>query len=263
MEVSRVTAVQPSDVVCESANVGEFAVEGRGLYKSYRTADTAVRALDGVDIAVARGEFVAIMGPSGSGKSTLLHVLGALDSPDAGEVAIAGRSLANMTRDDLALVRRREVGFVFQFFNLVPVLTLEENVALPASLDGRRRGDPHGRVDELLELLEIADRRDKLPSQLSGGEQQRTAIARALVNEPSILLADEPTGNLDHVSGMQVMTMFRKLNDAGRAIVVVTHDPGVASFAQRVVFVRDGRIVDETTDGDRRAVLERLVGLEG
>ena len=237
------------------------AIEARGLRKSYETSGTVVRALDGIDIDVGEGEFVAVMGPSGSGKSTLLHVLGALDTSDEGDVKLAGRSLRGLSRKELALIRRHDVGFVFQFFNLVPVLTAEENALLPATLEGRSTADASARLESLFTLLDIADQKDKLPAQLSGGEQQRAAIARALINDPKVVLADEPTGNLDRSSGDHVMTLLRKLHEGGKTIVVVTHDAGVAGFADRVVFVRDGKIVDETTGG-KRALLERMVELD-
>jgi len=237
------------------------AIEARGLRKSYETSGSVVHALDGVDIDVGTGDFVAVMGPSGSGKSTLLHVLGALDTPDEGEVKLAGRSLGGLSRKELALIRRRDVGFVFQFFNLVPVLTAEENALLPATLDGTGAAEARVRLESIFAMLDIAEQRDKLPAQLSGGEQQRAAIARALINDPKVVLADEPTGNLDRSSGDHVMNLLRLLHDRGKTIVVVTHDPGVASFAGRVVFVRDGRIVDEAT-GEKRALLERMVELE-
>jgi putative ABC transport system ATP-binding protein len=237
------------------------AIEARGLKKSYETSGAVVRALDGIDIDVGVGTFVAVMGPSGSGKSTLLHVLGALDTADEGEVTLAGRSLTGLSRKELALIRRREVGFVFQFFNLVPVLTAEENAMLPATLD---RGDTdvaRSRLEGIFAMLDITDQRDKLPAQLSGGEQQRAAIARALVNDPAVVLADEPTGNLDRASGDDVMALLRRLHSDGKTVVVVTHDPGVASNADRVVFVRDGKIVDEAS-GSKRGLLERMVELE-
>jgi putative ABC transport system ATP-binding protein len=242
-----------------------LAIEARGLRKAYRTGEAVVHALNGVDLRVDTGEFLAVMGPSGSGKSTLLHVLGALDTADDGEVVLGGRSLRGLSRKELALVRRHEVGFVFQFFNLVPVLTIGENVVLPATLDGSRPDGLDARLNEIFEMLGISEQRDKLPSQVSGGEQQRAAIARALVNEPAVILADEPTGNLDRASGAQVMELLRTLNESGKTVVVVTHDPGVASAARRVVFMRDGRIVDEAaldSGEDKRAVLERLVQFE-
>ncbi len=238
-------------------------ISGRGLRKTYTSDETGVRALDGVDIDVATGEFLAVMGPSGSGKSTLLHVLGALDLPDEGAVSLEERPLDSLSRTELARVRRREFGFVFQFFNLVPVLSVEENIALPAVLESRSDYAP--RVDELLSSLGLTDRRTKLPAQLSGGEQQRTAIARALVNEPKVLLADEPTGNLDHASGLDVLKLFEGLNAQGQTTVLVTHDAHVASRAGRVLFMRDGRIIDEMQlDGSRDAapLLARMTALE-
>lgn len=237
----------------------------KALRKTYPSDGTAVQALNGIDLEVQPGEFVAVMGPSGSGKSTLLHMLGALDTPDEGEVSIRGRVLSGMSRRELAVIRRRHVGFVFQFFNLVPVLTVEENVSLPAVLDGAKASDYVSRMDEIFELFGLHEQRDKLPSQLSGGEQQRVAIARALMNRPSVVLADEPTGNLDRSSGNDVMSLLRRLNTEGQTIVVVTHDPAVASFARRVLFMRDGKLVDEATlraPGDTGEILSRLVRLE-
>ena len=237
------------------------AIEARGLRKSYETSGSIVHALDGIDLDVRTGEFVAVMGPSGSGKSTLLHVLGALDTADAGDVTIAGRSLRGLSRKELALIRRHDVGFVFQFFNLVPVLTAEENALLPATLDRGGTTEARERLDSVFVMLDIGEQRNKLPAQLSGGEQQRAAIARALINDPKVVLADEPTGNLDRSSGDHVMTLLRRLHEGGKTIVVVTHDAGVAGYADRVVFVRDGKIVDETTGG-KRALLERMVELD-
>jgi len=240
-------------------------VKARGLTKVYRSDGTAVHALDDVDIDIERGELLAIMGPSGSGKSTLLHMIGALDVPDEGEVLLNGQELSKLSRSELALVRRRHVGFVFQFFNLVPILTVDENVSFPAILDGVKESVYRPRMDQTLTRLGLVDQRQKMPPQLSGGEQQRVAIARAVVNAPDLVLADEPTGNLDRSSGAEVMSLLRSLNDEGQTIVVVTHDPGVASFARRVVFMRDGRLVDETrlkAPGQTSAVLSKLVKLE-
>jgi putative ABC transport system ATP-binding protein len=241
-------------------------ITARGLRKTYSADGSAVLALDGVDIFVPERDYVAIMGPSGCGKSTLLHMLGALDVPDEGEIFVDGQQLSSLSRKELALVRRRRIGFVFQFFNLVPVLTAQENVLLPASLDSVPSSVCVERTDTLLETLGIIDRRHLLPSQLSGGEQQRVAIARALVNEPKVLLADEPTGNLDRTSGAGVMDQLRQLNDSGQTVVLVTHDPAVASQARRVIYMRDGRLVDETQvaeRGDTSLVLAKLSELEG
>ena len=237
-------------------------LEARSLEKDYALDGVSVHALRGVDIAIEGGDFVAVMGPSGCGKSTLLHLLGALDTPTSGEVVLDGRSLATMTDDELTQVRRRRVGFVFQFFNLVPVLTAVENVALPAVIDGRSTADANTRADELLARFALGGVRDKLPSQLSGGEQQRVAIARALMNDPAVLLADEPTGNLDHTSGVHVVDHFRELHAAGQTTVLVTHNPAVAAVADRVVFLRDGAVVADEPGGNADSLLTRLVSLD-
>jgi putative ABC transport system ATP-binding protein len=236
-------------------------IEGRGLRKTYSGEGTTVRAVDGVDLDIERGEFVAVMGPSGSGKSTLLHILGALDVPDEGSVSLNGNHLSSLNRAQLASIRRRDVGFVFQFFNLVPVLTVEENIRLPATLDG---SDANDHVDALITKLGLEGRRHSLPAQLSGGEQQRAAIARALVNRPNVVFADEPTGNLDRRSGAEVMSLLCKLHDEGQTVVVVTHDPAIASFGHRVVFMQDGILIDSMVidgDGDATPVLERLAAI--
>ena len=240
-------------------------VKARGLTKTYEGDGATVRALDEVDVDIERGEFVAIMGPSGCGKSTLLHMLGALDVPDDGEVLLGGQQLSKLSRANLAAIRRRHIGFVFQFFNLIPSLTVGENVSFPAALDGVHESVVAARRDELLALLGITERVDKLPAQLSGGEQQRVAIARALINTPDLVLADEPTGNLDRRSGADVMSLLRRFNEEGQTMVVVTHDPSVASHARRVLFMRDGQLVDETrlkAPGQTSAVLSRLVKLD-
>ena len=226
-------------------------LETQGLHKQYWMGEVTVGALRGVDLSVRLGEFVAIMGPSGSGKSTLLHLLGGLDVPSDGEVTLAGRRLAHMADDEVTVIRRRHVGFVFQFYNLLPTLTAAENVALPLLVDGQRFQDCAKRVDELLALVGLEKRREHKPDQLSGGEQQRVAIARALVAEPAILLADEPTGNLDTRSGMEVLGLLRRTCDeVGQTIVIVTHDSLAASYADRVLFLQDGRLVRELVLGE-------------
>jgi putative ABC transport system ATP-binding protein len=207
-----------------------------------------VDALAGVDFTVEKGEFVAIMGPSGSGKSTLLHLLGGLDKPSDGEVNLAGRRLSIMNDNEATLVRRHNVGFVFQFFNLLPTLTAEENVALPLIIDGQNLRKHRGRIDAMLELVGLAERAHHRPDQLSGGEQQRVSVARALVTEPAIVLADEPTGNLDTKTGMAIMDLLRRsCDELGQTIVVVTHDPRAAAYADRVVFLGDGLIIGEVS----------------
>ena len=216
-------------------------VEVRGLTKLFGNGQHVVRALDGVDLRIERGEFVAIMGPSGSGKSTLLHLLGALDRPTSGEILITGYDLAQV--EDLDLFRNLTVGFVFQLHNLIPTLTAVENVEVPLF---EREMDPEERrrrAVEVLGLVGLADLVDRLPSQLSGGQRQRVAIARALVNEPAILLADEPTGNLDSRGAADILALFQELNRRpGTTIVLVTHDPVMALGARRIVTLRDGRV---------------------
>ena len=218
-------------------------LEAVGLRKRYAMGEVSVEALRGVDFVVKRGEFVAIMGPSGSGKSTLLHLLGGLDDPTDGEVLLAGQPLAQLSDDRLTLIRRRQVGFVFQFFNLLPTLTAAENVALPLLIDGRRLGDYEERIADLLALVGLADRAGHRPDQLSGGEQQRVAIARAFVNDPEVVLADEPTGNLDSAAGEEILRLLRRMRDEkGQTIVMVTHNEHAAEYADRIVRLRDGRI---------------------
>ena len=213
-------------------------VTARGVVKTYHQGDESIHALRGVDLTVAAGEFVVITGASGSGKSTLLHVLGALDRPDAGEVAIEGRSLSSMREEELALLRRRRLGFVLQFFNLLPTLDARENAAFPLMLDGVPDAVDRGAAS--LERVGLSHRKTHRPSQLSGGEQQRVALARALVTEPAVVMADEPTGNLDSVTGHEILRLLRRTADDGQTIVMVTHDERSAAIADRVVHLRDG-----------------------
>jgi len=208
--------------------------------------EVTVDALDGVGFTVEEGEFMAIMGPSGSGKSTLLHLLGGLDKPSDGQVTLAGQKISVLSDSEVTLIRRRNVGFVFQFYNLLPTLTVEENIALPLLIDGKRIKDYREKIDQLLALVGLTERRRHKPGQLSGGEQQRVAIARALVTDPAIVLADEPTGNIDSQMGEEIMKLLRKSCDEyGQTIVMVTHDPSVSAYADRVVFLKDGKFVDE------------------
>jgi putative ABC transport system ATP-binding protein len=239
-----------------------ITLEARELVKTFGAGAGAVRALRGVDLRVADGEFVAIMGPSGSGKSTLLHILGALDRPTEGSVALRGRRYDDL--DDRALTRLRgEVfGFVFQFFNLLPTLSAAENVLLPALVAGEAPADYAERTDHLLALVGLSDRAGHRPAEMSGGEQQRVAIARALLREPEVLLADEPTGNLDSASGATVLRLLRQLVDSGQTAVMVTHDPGAAALADRVVYLRDGQIVGEVAGGDGGRVADALRDLQ-
>jgi len=237
-------------------------LEANDVSKHYQMGEVTVDALDRVDFVVGKGEFVAVMGPSGSGKSTLLHLLGGLDKTTDGQVTLGGRRLSVMSDKEVTLARRRNVGFVFQFYNLLPTLTAEENIALPLLIDGKKLKQYQSKIDELLELVGLTDRRKHKPDQLSGGEQQRVAIARAFVNDPDIVLADEPTGNLDSRAGEEIMKLLRRsCDELGQTIVVVTHDPKAASFADRIVFLKDGRIASEIQlekGGDTAPILERL-----
>jgi len=237
-------------------------LEVLGVTKSYRADGVEVAALRGVDLTVGDGELVAIMGPSGCGKSTLLHVMGALDTPTIGEVRLDGRSLGTLSDRERTEVRRTRIGFVFQFFNLVPVLTVAENVALPAVVGRAPTKDRETRLREVLASVGLLELRDRLPNQLSGGQQQRVAIARALFNRPAVLLADEPTGNLDHASGRDVLDLFRALHAGGQTVVIVTHDPAVAAAAQRVVFLHDGTVVADVRPSGPRSLLRRLTALQ-
>jgi putative ABC transport system ATP-binding protein len=220
-------------------------LETKQVTKQYQMGEVTVDALAKVDFIVEEGEFVVIMGPSGSGKSTLLHLLGGLDGPTDGEVTLGGKPLSKLNDKEVTLIRRRNVGFVFQFFNLLPTLTAEENIALPLLIDGQNIKKHQEKLDQLLELVGLSDRRHHKPDQLSGGQQQRVAIARAFVTDPAIVLADEPTGNLDSKTGEEILELLRRsCDELGQTIVVVTHDAKAASFADRVVFLMDGRIVD-------------------
>jgi putative ABC transport system ATP-binding protein len=246
----------------DTATFAEPALYARGLTKVFGEGETAVRALDGVSFEVAPGEMVAIMGPSGSGKSTMLHLLGALETPTEGEISLAGERYDGLSDNDLTRLRRDRIGFVFQFFNLLPALTAHENVLLPALIAGRRDDAARERAGELLERVGLGHRTTHLPSELSGGEQQRVSIARALLTEPELVLADEPTGNLDSRSSEQILDLLRDVNRAERqTLVIVTHDAGAAAIAERVVFLRDGRVADEIAGGDRQTVSEAFVAL--
>jgi putative ABC transport system ATP-binding protein len=241
--------------------MSEAALRAGGLAKTYSSDGVDVLALRGVDLEVAEGEFVAIMGPSGCGKSTLLHLLGGLDRPTAGTIELRSRRVERLSESAWAVLRRREIGFVFQFFNLVGNLTVAENVELPALLMGVSRDAARRRRVELLDRLDVSARADSLPSQLSGGQQQRVALARALVNRPAVLLADEPTGNLDSASAREVLLLLRGAQAAGQTVVLVTHDARVAAAADRVVSLRDGLVVDETRLEDRPHAVAALAEL--
>jgi putative ABC transport system ATP-binding protein len=239
-------------------------VRARGLRKHYGHGEGLVRAVDGVDLAVAPGETVAVMGPSGCGKSTLLHLLGGLDRPSGGEVWLGGQRIDELGERALARMRRTAVGFVFQAFHLMDELTAIENVELPALLDGRSPRTARRRSAELLDRVGLADRARFLPSALSGGQRQRVAIARALSSQPLVVFADEPTGNLDSAATIDVLRLFDTLHQAGQTLVVVTHDERIAATADRLISMRDGTFVDETRlTGGTTGQLGALVGLEG
>ena len=249
----------------DSANIDSTSVlRAHGLCKHYGLGEGLVRAVDGVDLDVAAGETVAVMGPSGCGKSTLLHLLGGLDRPTGGELWLAGRRVDQLGERALARMRRTDVGFVFQAFHLMDELTAAENVELPALLAGRPPRAARRRASELLEQVGLADRATFLPSALSGGQRQRVAVARALSNEPLLVFADEPTGNLDSAATVDVLRLFDSLHEAGQTLVIVTHDARIAATADRLISIRDGAFIDETRlTGGTTGDLGALVGLKG
>jgi putative ABC transport system ATP-binding protein len=229
------------------------------LTKTYQMGEVTVTALEGVDFQVERGEFVAIMGPSGSGKSTLLHLLGGLDNPTSGEIYLNGEPLSGLGDNQITRLRRRKVGFIFQFYNLLPTLTATENVSLPLLIDGQSASSYRTRIEDLMKLVDLADRANHRPDQLSGGQQQRVAVARAFVNQPEIVLADEPTGNLDSRAGTAILELLqRTCQELGATIIMVTHDPRAASYADRVVFLKDGKIVHHLTNRDLGISVQRI-----
>jgi putative ABC transport system ATP-binding protein len=217
-----------------------------GVRKTYDSEGVPVRALRGVDLTIERGEFVAVMGPSGCGKSTLLNLIAGLDTPTDGEVVVAGESLAGRDEDTLARMRRRHIGIVFQFFNLLEGMSVVENVTLPAVIAGCPRRQAETRARDLLDLLGLADKAGNAPGVLSGGQRQRLAIARALASQPTLLLTDEPTGALDSAGGLEILELFRRLHGTGQSILLVTHDQHVADAADRIVRMRDGRLEEAT-----------------
>lgn len=224
-------------------------LEVTNLSKTYGTGETQVKALDNVSFSVEQGEFVAIIGPSGSGKSTLLHILGGVDVPTSGSVVINGVDISNLDETALAIFRRRQIGLIYQFYNLIPILTVKENLTLPLLLDGR---NPDERVvDDLLKTLGLTERVNHLPNQLSGGQQQRVSIGRALINNPALMLADEPTGNLDSENSREIVSLLRKFNkENNQTVIIITHDERIAMSADRVISVEDGKITrDEVRKG--------------
>lgn len=224
----------------------EYIVETKNLTKTYMSGGRPLEVLKGVDLKVEYGEFMAIMGPSGSGKSTLLNMIGALDRPTSGEVYIEGININKLNDNQIADLRNREIGFIFQFFNLIPRMDAKGNIELPMAIAGKNRNERHLRAKELLKLVGLSDRADHKPSQLSGGEQQRVAIARALANEPNILLADEVTGNLDSKTGAEILYLLRELNEEeGKTFILITHDPAVGQQTDRLISLKDGLIEGE------------------
>ena len=233
----------------------KWVIVTRGIKREYDMGGEVVRALRGVDVAIGRNEYVAIMGPSGSGKSTLMNIIGCLDTPNAGEYWLNGQLVSKMSDDALARVRNKEIGFVFQTFNLLPRATALHNVELPLVYAGISSDERRRRAMEALEKVQLKDRMDHRPNELSGGQRQRVAIARALVNNPSILLADEPTGNLDSATSEEIMRVFENLASTGQTVVMVTHEPDIAAHARRIVVLRDGLI---STDERRETFTSRL-----
>ncbi|MBO8170177.1 MAG: ABC transporter ATP-binding protein [Thermoanaerobacteraceae bacterium] len=225
-------------------------IEVKHVSKIYRMGDTEVRALDDVSLNVEKGEFVAIIGPSGSGKSTLMNILGCLDSPSEGDYIFDGKNVSKLTDNEMAEIRNKNIGFVFQNFNLLPKLTALENVELPLIYAGQKPSRYKKKAMELLNAVGLSGRIHHKPTELSGGQQQRVAIARALATDPSIILADEPTGNLDTKSGVEIMNIFQRLNEQGKTIIIITHDPSIAGYCKRMVHIQDGKIIkDEKVEG--------------
>ncbi|MBI2141473.1 ABC transporter ATP-binding protein [Candidatus Woesearchaeota archaeon] len=219
------------------------AVKLENVWKTYRMGDETINALRGASLEIKKGEFFAIQGPSGSGKSTAMHIIGALDAPDRGSVYIQGRNVSTLSEDELAEMRGKTVGFIFQQFNLVPTLTAMENIMLPMIFQGKSEDEREKKAVELLGEVELLNRKGHRPSQLSGGQQQRVAIARALANDPEVILADEPTGNLDSGTGRKIFGMLKKLHDKGKTVVVITHDDRIAGEAETIAYIKDGTII--------------------
>ncbi len=221
----------------------EKIIETVNLYKDYMLGTVSVEILKDINLSIAKGEFITIMGPSGSGKSTLLYLLGGLDKPTSGKIIINGKDISELSDQEQSIMRRRDVGFVFQFYNLVPNLTVEDNVMLPILLDGKKISDYRDKLDEILDIVELSDRKCHTPRELSGGQQQRVAIARALINEPDIILADEPTGNLDSKTSEEVMNLLQRINKEKRkTILQVSHSIETANYSDRIIKVKDGRV---------------------
>jgi putative ABC transport system ATP-binding protein len=221
-------------------------IEASNVYKTYTLGKVDVEVLKDINVSIAMGEFVSIMGPSGSGKSTLLYLVGGLDKPTAGSIKIKGKELSVMKDRDESLMRRRDMGFVFQFYNLIPNLNVEENIMLPILLDGKRMKDYRSKLDEILEEVGLSERRHHTPRELSGGQQQRVAIARALINEPDIILADEPIGNLDSKTGTEIMKLLQRINiEKGKTVIQVTHSKEAAEYGHKIINIRDGKVCNQ------------------
>lgn len=225
-------------------SIRNIAVEGKHIVKDFRFGTTTIKVLKDVSLQVMQGEFVSIMGPSGSGKSTLLYILGGLDTPTSGRVLLDGTDISFLGDEKMSRIRRQKIGFVFQFYNLIPNLSVEENIMLPLLLDGKKMGSCKGRLEQILRVTGLSDRRSHTPRELSGGQQQRVAIARALIGNPEILFADEPTGNLDSRTGGEILALLQKINqDIGQTIIMVTHSQEAAKSSSRVITVQDGMII--------------------
>jgi len=234
------------EVIQEEVSLGETIIQTQNLNKTYKLGTENVEVLKNINLTIKQGEFVSIMGPSGSGKSTLLYLLGGLDNPTSGSVKISGKELSVMKDKAKSIMRRRDVGFVFQFYNLIPNLDVEDNIMLPILLDGKKIKDYRKKLDDILDVVGLTDRRKHTPRELSGGQQQRVAIARALINEPEVILADEPIGNLDSKTGQEIMELLRRINlENGKTIVQVTHSSDAASYGQRIIYVKDGKVVEQ------------------
>jgi putative ABC transport system ATP-binding protein len=234
----------------------DVLIELKGIERTYRVGDEAVRALAGVDLTIRRNEFLAVMGPSGSGKSTLMNLIGCLDTPTAGSYLLNGHAVEGLDDDELARIRNLEIGFVFQTFNLLPRADALRNIDLPLVYAGVPRGERKRRALHALDLVGLTGCANRKPNELSGGQRQRVAIARALVTEPSLILADEPTGNLDSKTGEEILAVFEKIHESGNTILLVTHDEGIARHARRIVRILDGRIASDTMRGDARGTAQ-------